>query len=73
MKVNSLALSAVLIVVVSYDTAYAYIDPASGSYILQMALAGLLGALFALKMYWKKVKAFLTSRFRNSEASYSDK
>ena len=33
-----------------------YIDPGSGSYILQVALAGILGAAFAVKSYWTSIK-----------------
>jgi hypothetical protein len=32
-----------------------YLDPGSGSLIIQMALAGLLGAGLLIKIYWKKV------------------
>ncbi len=39
--------------------AYAYLDPGTGSYLFQMALAGLFGALFALKIYWLQVKTFV--------------
>lgn len=35
--------------VASAHPAHAYLDPGSGSYILQMALAGGLGALFVFK------------------------
>jgi len=38
--------------------AYAYLDPGTGSIILQMAIAGLLSALFTIKMYWYRVKSF---------------
>jgi len=37
---------------------YAYLDPGTGSYILQMAMAALLGSLFAIKMFWKRIVAF---------------
>ena len=43
--------------------AYAYIDPGTGSYILQIVLAFFLGALFALKMFWKNVKGFVVNLF----------
>ena len=33
----------------------AYLDPGSGSFLLQLLLATLLGAGFAIKMYWKKI------------------
>ena len=35
-----------------------YLDPGSGSYLLQLLLAALLGAGFAIKIYWKKIVAF---------------
>jgi hypothetical protein len=33
-----------------------YLDPGSGSFILQVLLAALLGGGFAIKAYWKKIK-----------------
>ena len=35
-----------------------YLDPGSGSYLLQLLIAGILGVLFALRLYWKQVKGF---------------
>jgi hypothetical protein len=37
-----------------------YIDPGSGSYLLQALIAGVLGAAFWIKMSWQRVKAFFT-------------
>ncbi len=37
---------------------YAYIDPGTGSYVLQVVIAGLLGALVSLRIYWARIKAF---------------
>jgi hypothetical protein len=36
----------------------AYLDPGSGSYLLQLILAGLLGAGFAVRMFWGRIKEF---------------
>lgn len=36
-------------------SAYAYLDPGSGSYLFQILLAFALGALFSLKVFWKKI------------------
>jgi len=44
--------------------ASAYIDPATGSYVLQLLLAGLLGALFALKVFWHRAVGFVRGLFR---------
>ena len=35
-----------------------YLDPGSGSFIIQMLLAGLLGIGVAVRIYWKKIVAF---------------
>jgi hypothetical protein len=38
--------------------AYAYLDPATGSIILQGLLAGIAGLMVVLRLYWSRVKAF---------------
>jgi membrane protease YdiL (CAAX protease family) len=38
--------------------AHAYLDPGSGSYIFQLLLAALVGALFAIRIYWGRIKSF---------------
>ena len=35
-----------------------YIDPGSGSYLIQVIIAAILGALFYFKNLWWRVKAF---------------
>lgn len=35
-----------------------YLDPGSGSFIIQMLLAGLLGIAVAIRIYWKKIVKF---------------
>ncbi len=42
---------------------YAYLDPGTGSYILQLVIAGILGGLFAVKIFWVKVKSFFVNIF----------
>lgn len=36
--------------------AHAYMDPGSGSFVLQMILAGIVGLGVTLKVYWAKLK-----------------
>ena len=40
------------------STAHAYLDPGTGSFILQMLVASLLGVLLYIKLAWTSVKAF---------------
>ncbi|MFH1446051.1 MAG: hypothetical protein ABIG43_01395 [Chloroflexota bacterium] len=35
-----------------------YLDPGTGSFIIQMLLAGLLGGAVAVRIYWKKIVAW---------------
>ncbi len=42
--------------------AKAYLDPGTGSAMLQMAIAGLLGGMFVLKTYWRKLVTFFSSK-----------
>lgn len=54
----------VLLTVLSYlfpRAAHAYMDPGTGSYMLQLVIAALLGVSFAVKMFWLRIKTFLTS------------
>jgi len=38
----------------------AYLDPGSGSFLIQLLLAGIVGAGFIIKVYWKKIKGLFT-------------
>ena len=40
----------------------AYLDPGSGSFIIQMLLAGLLGIGVGVRIYWKKIVAFFSKK-----------
>ena len=44
--------------------AYGYLDPGTGSYIIQLLVGGLLGGLFAIGLFWKRVIAFVKRLFR---------
>jgi len=43
--------------------AYAYLDPGTGSYFFQILIGILLGTLFAVRLYWGKIKIFLKNLF----------
>jgi membrane associated rhomboid family serine protease len=45
----------------TYQDVYAYLDPGTGSYVLQMVIAGLLGAFFFIKLSWKKMMNFFSN------------
>jgi hypothetical protein len=46
---------------------HAYLDPGSGSFLIQLLIAGIVGAGFLIKMYWKKIKGLFTRSDTNKE------
>ncbi len=51
------------------NPAFAYLDPGTGSYIIQIIIGALVGTLFALKMYWKKIATLASNLFSKTENS----
>jgi hypothetical protein len=45
----------------------AYLDPGSGSFLLQLLLAGILGGLFVVKMSWSRIKGFFRRLFTRGQ------
>jgi hypothetical protein len=44
-----------------------YLDPGSGSFLIQLLLATALGALFILRTSWGKIKTFFTRLFSSKD------
>lgn len=59
-----LTLSFLVLVV---QDAHAYLDPGTGSYILQVTIAFLAGASFAIKIFWKNIKIYLSNLFSKNK------
>lgn len=53
----------VLLHVIATQQAYAYIDPGTGSYILQMSIAALLAGMFTMKLFMNKIKTLFKNFF----------
>lgn len=49
----------------------AYLDPGTGSMLIQIVLAVLLGAGVAVKIFWRNIKAFFTGK-KASEGTTED-
>lgn len=58
-RAGSLILSVSLVVafllIVTLKEAHAYIDPGSGSFLLQMLLATVFASIFAIKAFWQRL------------------
>ena len=46
------------------EEAFAYLDPGTGSYVIQVIIALILGVIYSLKLYWTKIKEFALKIFR---------
>jgi hypothetical protein len=55
--------SAALLLLASHDAAFAYLDPGTGSIILQSLIAGVIGAMAFARIYWTRVKDVMRRAF----------
>lgn len=39
-----------------------YVDPGSGSYLIQVIVAAVLGAAYWVKLYWYRIKSFFSGK-----------
>jgi hypothetical protein len=55
---RALAIAGMLAVcyLLSPSQLFAYLDPGTGSYLFQILIAGLVGGLFAVKIFWARIK-----------------
>ena len=53
----------------SFPDAFAYIDPGSGSIIIQMIIGALVGVGIAVKVFWFKIKLSLSSVFNKNDSN----
>jgi len=58
LKINKLVWGSVLVVGVFSQPAYAYLDPGTGSILIQSLIAALAAGAYALKTYWYRIKGF---------------
>lgn len=50
----------------------AYLDPGSGSYLLQLLIAGLLGGALVIRSSWDRIKSFFRRGPRTDDEASSD-
>jgi hypothetical protein len=56
------------LLIVSWEQpAYAYLDPGSGSFMLQVLFGGVAGAVVLFKMYWSGLRKKLGFRHKSTE------
>ena len=61
-------------ILISYTSpAYAYLDPGTGSMLLQGLLAGLAVFISVLSIYWQKVKSFFVKKELDTDTDLENK
>ena len=48
----------------------AYLDPGSGSFLLQLLVAGILGGLFAVRAFWGRLKGKITRKKESDQDEF---
>lgn len=54
----------ILVLILVPNISFAYLDPGTGSFMIQMIIAALLSASFVMKAYWKKAIGWIFSVFK---------
>ena len=64
-----------VITLIFTQNAYAYLDPGTGSILIQGLIAAIAGGLFTLRMYWQRIKNFFSkgSNIAQEDSSTDDK
>jgi hypothetical protein len=56
-----------------HQVLHAYIDPGTGSIVLQAIIGALVGGFVAIGLFWNRIKAFVRNLFSRSKKSEEPK
>ena len=72
-SVSNLKFLCLIVGLISYTSpAYAYLDPGTGSMLIQGLIGGLAVVMSLLSIYWQKVKAFFGKKETNKSTADKD-
>lgn len=60
-------MSAAVITLIFMEPAYAYLDPGTGSILLQGLIAAVAGTMITGKLYWSRIKSAFSRKTEKSE------
>jgi len=85
LRTNRLVIAGSVIVILSFHVAgasagsdmskfpvQAYIDPGTGSFLIQIVIAGLAGVGFAVKIFWTHIRHFLSKLVLRRQKTNND-
>lgn len=67
MRSPGFLLTLFVLALVAVPPAHAYLDPGTGSLVIQVLIAAVVGAAFAVKVFWKRIAAFLRRAFHKDD------
>jgi hypothetical protein len=70
-RLGTILLFGLLAVLFGTGPAWAYLDPGTGSMMLQLLLGGIAGAMVVGKLYWHRFRGFVTSRFAGKPSEHA--
>ena len=73
MSVSNLKFLFLVVGLISYTSpAYAYLDPGTGSMLVQGLIGGVAVVMSFLSLYWQKVKAFFSKEEADTDTADKD-
>ncbi len=57
----------IIFFVLFVEPAYSYLEPGTGSILVQLIMGGMAGVLMVIKLYWNRVKSFFIKTNSNLE------
>ena len=74
MSVSNLKFLCLMVGLISYTSpAYAYLDPGTGSMLVQGLIGGIAVVMSFLSIYWQKVKAFFVKQEPDTDIDIENK
>jgi hypothetical protein len=61
--------SLIMILFIYPEEAHAYINPGVGSYLIQLAIVAITGAIFSVKLYYRKILDFFKKSAESRKAT----
>ncbi|MHB9130716.1 MAG: hypothetical protein ACYDBB_06460 [Armatimonadota bacterium] len=55
------------LIIITGQDAHAYLDPGSGSYLIQLAVAALVGGMVALRHFWDRIMCWFNKGQKKEE------
>ena len=72
MKQLSITSLAAIFFSLSSFPAFAYIDPGTGSIVVQAIIAAVVSASFTIKVYWSRIRSYLSKKSGSSAHASED-